>query len=543
MLESISVQRAANWVAQLTGAKRAALAASAGALSVLAFAPVHGWPVLFVSFGLLVWLLDGCHARHAELRPRLQCAGLAGFWFGFGYFLTGLYWIAEAFLVEPWRHGWLIPFVMTLLPGGMALFFAAAAALAMLLWRPGAARVFALAIAFGLAEFARGHVLTGLPWNLIGYGLAATAATMQLAAVFGVYALSLLAVLLFASPLAIFAPEGSGLAQRKGAGLLALVLLLAFLLGIVWGERRLAGDDLAATGVRLRIVQADVDQANKWRPENSAEIFNDYLDLTKSGGGSPGLNGIGLVIWPETAVPFLLAESSDALLAIGDLLPEGTTLLVGAVRLGEERDAQGRLTSRRIYNSLLVIDDKAQILGTYDKIHLVPFGEYLPFQDFMERLGIMQLTGVRGGFSPGSRPRLLSIPGAPPASPLICYEIIFPDDVTDKETRPGWLLNVTNDAWFGTSAGPHQHFHQAELRAVEQGLPVVRAANTGISAIIDPYGRVVAELGLGKEGVVDGLLPQALPPTPFARWGRLIEGLVLALAIAGWLALRVRRSR
>ena len=543
MLELISVQRAANWVAQLTGAKRAALAASAGALSVLAFAPVHGWPVLFVSFGLLVWLLDGCHARHAELRPRLQCAGLAGFWFGFGYFLTGLYWIAEAFLVEPWRHGWLIPFVMTLLPGGMALFFAAAAALAMLLWRPGAARVFALAIAFGLAEFARGHVLTGLPWNLIGYGLAATAATMQLAAVFGVYALSLLAVLLFASPLAIFAPEGSGLAQRKGAGLLALVLLLAFLLGIVWGERRLAGDDLATTGVRLRIVQADVDQANKWRPENSAEIFNDYLDLTKSGGGSPGLNGIGLVIWPETAVPFLLAESSDALLAIGDLLPEGTTLLVGAVRLGEERDAQGRLTSRRIYNSLLVIDDKAQILGTYDKIHLVPFGEYLPFQDFMERLGIMQLTGVRGGFSPGSRPRLLSIPGAPPASPLICYEIIFPDDVTDKETRPGWLLNVTNDAWFGTSAGPHQHFHQAELRAVEQGLPVVRAANTGISAIIDPYGRVVAELGLGKEGVVDGLLPQALPPTPFARWGRLIEGLVLALAIAGWLALRVRRSR
>ncbi|MGO8840356.1 MAG: apolipoprotein N-acyltransferase [Methyloceanibacter sp.] len=543
MLESISVQRAANWVAQLTGAKRAALAASAGALSVLAFAPVHGWPVLFVSFGLLVWLLDGCHARHAELRPRLQCAGLAGFWFGLGYFLTGLYWIAEAFLVEPWRHGWLIPFVMTLLPGGMALFFAAAAALAMLLWRPGAARVFALAIAFGLAEFARGHVLTGLPWNLIGYGLAATAATMQLAAVLGVYALSLLAVLLFASPLAIFAPEGSGLAQRKGAGLLALVLLLAFLLGIVWGERRLAGDDLATTGVRLRIVQADVDQANKWRPENSAEIFNDYLDLTKSGGGSPGLNGIGLVIWPETAVPFLLAESSDALLAIGDLLPEGTTLLVGAVRLGEERDAQGRLTSRRIYNSLLVIDDKAQILGTYDKIHLVPFGEYLPFQDFMERLGIMQLTGVRGGFSPGSRPRLLSIPGAPPASPLICYEIIFPDDVTDKETRPGWLLNVTNDAWFGTSAGPHQHFHQAELRAVEQGLPVVRAANTGISAIIDPYGRVVAELGLGKEGVVDGLLPQALPPTPFARWGRLIEGLVLALAIAGWLALRVRRSR
>ena len=177
----------------------------------------------------------------------MKCAGLIGFWFGFGYFLTGLYWIAEAFLVEPWRHGWLIPLVMTFLPGGMALFFVAAAALAMLLWRPGAARIFALAIAFGLAEFARGHVLTGLPWNLIGYGLAANASMMQLASIFGVYALSLLAVLLFASPFAIWAPEGSGLAHRKGAGLLTLGLLVAFLVGAVWGERRLAAGRPANT--------------------------------------------------------------------------------------------------------------------------------------------------------------------------------------------------------------------------------------------------------------------------------------------------------
>jgi len=536
VLELVSVQRAADWVAHLTGARRAGLAGFAGAISVLAFAPLHIWLVLFVSFGLLVWLLDGCYASHAPLGPRLKCAGLIGFWFGFGYFLTGLYWIAEAFLVEPWRHGWLIPFVMTFLPGGMALFFVAAAALAMLLWRPGAARIFALAIAFGLAEFARGHVLTGLPWNLIGYGLAANASMMQLASIFGVYALSLLAVLLFASPFAIWAPEGSGLAHRKGAGLLTLGLLVAFLVGAVWGERRLAAGRPANTELRLRIVQGDVDQANKWRPENSAEIFSDYLKLTKSGGATPGLDGISLVIWPETAVPFLLADSADALLAIADLLPEGTTLLAGSARLVDSRDAQGRLTAEHIYNSLLVIDDKAQILGSYDKIHLVPFGEYLPFQDFMESLGIMQLTGVRGGFSAGTGPRVLSIPGAPLASPLICYEIIFPDDVTDKAQRPGWLLNVTNDAWFGASAGPYQHFHQAQLRAVEQGLPVARAANTGISAIIDPYGRVVAELGLGKEGVVDGLLPKALPPTPFVRWGSLIEGLALVGALCGWLS-------
>jgi apolipoprotein N-acyltransferase len=533
VLERVSVQRAADWVAHLTGARRAWLAGFAGAISVLAFAPLHIWPVLFVSFGLLVWLLDGCYASHTRLGLRLKCAGVVGFWFGFGYFFTGLYWIAEAFLVEPWRHGWLIPFVMISLPGGMALFFVAAAVLAMLLWRPGAARVFALAIAFGLAEFARGHVLTGLPWNLIGYGLAANAPTMQLASIFGVYALSLLAVLLFASPFAIWTPAGSGLAHGKGAGLLALGLVVAFLVGTIWGDRRLAAAAPSNTEVRLRIVQGDVDQANKWRPENSAEIFSEYLDLTKSGGATPGLDGISLVIWPETAVPFLLADSTDALLAIADLLPEGTTLLAGSARLVDNRDAQGRLTAERIYNSLLVIDDKGQILGSYDKIHLVPFGEYLPYQDFMESLGIMQLTGVRGGFSAGSGPRLLSIPGAPPASPLICYEIIFPDDVTEKAQRPGWLLNVTNDAWFGTSAGPYQHFHQAQLRAIEQGLPVARAANTGISAIIDPYGRVVAELGLGKEGVVDGLLPKALPPTPFVRWGRLIEGLILLVAVCG----------
>jgi len=533
---STPVQAAADLAARLTGARRALLAVFAGAISVLAFAPIHAWPVLFLSFGLLVWLLDGCHACHAELRDRLKCAALTGFWFGFGYFLTGLYWIAEAFLVEPWRHGWLIPFVMTALPGGMALFYAAAAALAMMLWRPGPARVFALAIAFGLAEYARGHILTGLPWNLLGYGLAATLPMMQAAALFGVYALSLLAVLLFASPFAIWAPRGSGLARSNGTALLTLVFSVALALGAAWGAARLQSADMASTGVRLRIVQANVDQANKWRPENSVEIFSTYLDLTKSGAGAQGLDGITLVVWPETAVPFLLADSSEALHEIGDVLPEGTSLLVGSARVVAERDADGRLAPERVYNSLIVVSDKGEILGSYDKVHLVPFGEYLPFQDLMESLGLLQLTGIRGGFSAGTGPRLLSIPGAPLARPLICYEIIFPDEVADNSQRPGWFLNVTNDAWFGTSAGPFQHFHQAQLRAVEQGLPVVRAANTGISAIIDPYGRVPGELGLKQEGVVDGLLPEALPTTKFVMWGRWIELAVLSLALVGYLA-------
>ena len=424
-----SVQAAANWVAWTKGAKRALLAVFAGAISVLAFAPIHGWPVLFVSFGLLVWLLDGCHANHADLGGRLKCAGATGFWFGFGYFLTGLYWTAEAFLVEPWRHAWLIPFDLIFLPGGMALFYAGAAALAMFLWRPGAARVFAAAIAFGVGEFARGHVLTGLPWNLVAYGLTATLPMMQAASIFGVYALSLLAVLLFASPFAIWAPEGSGLARPKGTALVTLLFAVALAVGALWGQARLARANAETTGVRLRIVQANVDQANKWRPENSAEIFNTYLDLSKSGGGDARaqrhlarhLAGDGGALPSRRIRRRRFSPSARC-------CPRAPVARRSA-RLVDSRDTQGRLSRTRIYNSLLVVGDKGEIFGGYDKVHLVPFGEYLPFQDFMESLGIMQLTGIRGGFSAGTGSRLLSIPGAPPARPLICYEIIFPDDV------------------------------------------------------------------------------------------------------------------
>jgi apolipoprotein N-acyltransferase len=531
------MQRAADWVAGLTGWRRTLMAASAGAISVLAFAPLHAWPVLFVSFGLLIWLLDGSAGGNADRVAAIKCASLTGFAFGFGYFFTGLYWIAEAFLVEPWRHGWLIPFVMTAMPGGMALFYAAAGALAMLFWRAGPARVFALAIAFALAEYARGHVLTGLPWNLIGYGLAANLPIMQTASLFGVYALSLIAVVFFASPLAIFTPGHGEWGRRKAGIALTLVMLLAYLGGFVWGERRLADAPIALTDVSLRIVQANIDQADKWRPENAAEIFDDYIKLTRSGTGLPSTaGGVSLVIWPETAVPFLLADAPDALQSIAAILPPGTSLLVGSPRVADERGPDSGFLARRIYNSLFVIDDEGTVRATYDKMHLVPFGEYLPFQDFMESLGFLQMTGVRGGFSEGKGPRLLAIQGAPAASPLICYEIIFPHDVTDAANRPGWLLNLTNDAWFGTSAGPYQHFHQARLRAIEQGLPVVRAANTGISAIVDPYGRVLGELGLGEEGVVDGELPRAIPATIFSCHGYLIELLTLALAVIGMFA-------
>ncbi len=316
---------------------------------------------------------------------------------------------------------------------------------------------------------------------------------------------------------------------------LAATFVLLLAIGFWWGERKLAAAELADTGLRLRIVQANIDQADKWRPENSEEIFTDYLNLTKTGGPS-ALDGVAIVIWPETAVPFLLADVPEALSAIATVLPKGTALLVGSARLVQERDAQGALVRNRVYNSLLVVDDEGRVVGGYDKIHLVPLGEYLPFQDFLESLGMMQLTGVRGGFSVGTGSRLLSVQGMPVTRPLICYEIIFPHEIAEKGMRPGWLLNLTNDSWFGSSAGPYQHFHQAQVRAVERGLPVVRVANTGISAVIDPYGRVRAKIGLGAKGVIDAELPKEGAPTLFVQFGIVLEIAVLALAAMGWLA-------
>ena len=521
-------------VAGLTGVKRALAAALLGAISVLAFAPFHLWPILFVSLGGLVWLLDGCHASRESRSGRLRCAALTGFWFGFGYFLTGLYWVAEAFLVEPWRHGWLIPFVMTALPAGMAMYFAAGCALAMLLWRRGPARVFALALSLGLSELARGHLLTGFPWDVIGYGLVANEPLMQLSSVFGIDSLTVLAILLFAAPAAIWTGAA---ARSRSVLLLASSLLVLLGASYVWGSMRLAGTADAPGQFRVRIVQANVSQADKWNPRNAARIFEDYLDMTRR----PGLDEADVVIWPETALPFLLDSSPDALEAIAGVLPAGTVLLVGSARINERRDKRGMLIGRDAYNSLMAIDSDGRVVDVYDKIHLVPFGEYLPFQAFLESLGVMQMTGVRGGFSAGAGPRLLKVPGVPHTLPLICYEIIFPGEIGIEPGRrgegeqPGWMLNVTNDAWFGSSAGPYQHFHQARVRAVEQGLPLARAANTGISAVVDPKGRILADIALDEKGVIDAEIPARGPATVYTLWGSRIEAFVFVLAFLGWL--------
>jgi apolipoprotein N-acyltransferase len=297
-----------------------------------------------------------------------------------------------------------------------------------------------------------------------------------------------------------------------------------------FGVIRLSLHPTSLTGIKLRIMQPNLEQDARFNYSAKAAVMQKYLTLSDraSGPESTGVRDANILIWPESAFPFFLTREADAMAQIADLLPKGTVLITGAVRAP---DVPPGVKITRAYNSIYVIDHDGTVVSVYDKLHLVPFGEYLPFQDWMEKLGFVQLTKVQGGFIPGTRRRSLEIPNAPRALPLICYEAIFPGDVATSDARPGWIVNLTNDGWFGISTGPYQHLQQVRLRAIEEGLPVVRAANTGISAVIDPMGRVVAELGLGLEGVLDSRLPSAAPPTIYVRAGDLPAAFLVFAAL------------
>jgi len=525
-------------ISSLSGWRRAAAAFVAGSLSVLAMAPFFLWPVLFFTLPVLVWLIDGAAGTQALERLALRTAiswrdgaavrgaifraASAGWWFGFGYFLFGLFWIGEAFLVEADKFAWLLPFAVTLMPAGLALFTALACAAARLVWPEGVARIIVLAIALSGAEWLRGHVLTGFPWNVLGYALTWPLPLMQSAALFGIYGLTLLAVLIFAGPLVLAGDAQYGAPRRqaalRGAAIAFVPLVLLYLFG-VW---QLAGAPAPVVDdVHIRIVQASVPQRDKWNPAKQRSIFADQLALSRQGpsGRRDDLEGITHLIWPEAAMPFLPLEHPDALVAIGELLPEGTQLISGALRL-KRAGVSETGGARRGYNSLMVFKDDGRLRSVYDKIHLVPFGEYLPFQTVLESIGLEKLTRWRGGFSIGTTPRpLLSILGLPPVAGLICYEAIFPGAVIQGDQRPGLLINVTNDGWFGNTTGPQQHFHQARVRAVEEGLPLIRAANNGISGVVDGRGRMVTILALNERNVIDSGIPSAIEPPPYANLG------------------------
>ena len=506
------------------GWKRAAIALVAGAVSALAMAPFNAWPVLFLTFPVMVWLIDGAGAGRMRGLP---AAAVAGWWFGLGYFVPGLYWIGYAFLVDAPTFAWLMPFAILGLPACLALFTALGFALARLIWTGDASRVLALAAGLTVGEWLRGHLLTGFPWNAFGYALTGPLVLAQTASLIGLWGLTFLSVAIFASP-AVLIDAGSRTRRPWLAPAIAVTLLVA--MGVYGAIRLALLPTRQVAGVKLRIMQPDLPQDARFNYAAKADVMRKYLALSDRATGpqSSGVRDVNVLIWPESAFPFFLTREADAMAQIAELLPKGTVLITGAVRAPEVPPG-ARIT--RAYNSIYVIDHDGSVLSVYDKLHLVPFGEFLPFQDLMEKLGFVQLTKVQGGFIPGTRRKTMEVPGAPRMLPLICYEAVFPGDIGAHDARAGWMINLTNDGWFGISTGPYQHLQQARLRAIEQGLPLVRAANTGVSAVIDPVGRIVARLGLGAEGVLDAMLPSAIAPTIYARVGDGPAAVLVAIAM------------
>jgi apolipoprotein N-acyltransferase len=488
----------------LTGWRRHAVAVLLGALAALALPPVHALPMLWLSFPALIWLIDDAR--------RDRGAFAAGWWFGFGHYSLSLYWIAHALLIDPLKFGWLIPFAVFGLGGVLACFSALAALIARRMMPAGVARVLLFAVAWTVLEWVRSWIFTGFSWNLLGTVWMPVLPVVQFASLFGTYGLSLLTVVVAAMPAVLLQPK------RRHVAAVA-VSLFSLLVIAAWGAWRLpAGPMPSVAGVKLRLVQGNVTQTAKWLPEMREQHLRDYLQLTML----PGHDQVTAVVWPETAVPYFLDYEPGVRRAIASVTPPGGVVITGAVR-GTPPDVK----PFQIWNSLQAVDGEGAIIATYDKVHLVPFGEYMPLR------GILPLSKITPGsvdFTAGVGLRTLALPGLPPVGPTICYEDIFPAEVAALNLRPEWLLNITNDGWFGISAGPYQHFAAARLRAVEEGLPMIRDANTGVTGVVDPYGRVVAELVLGTQGILDSELPQPLAtPNPFARWGGAMVCLLLTL--------------
>ncbi len=502
----------------LEGWKANFLALAVGAISALSLAPYHIFPVLFFTFPIFIWLLEGSvpslnkYNRTGFFR-RIWPAFKIGWLFGFGYFLAGLWWIGKAFLVDADEFVYLLPVAVVALPAGLAFFWGLAGVLTRTIWSHGWTRVIALAVCLTAVEYLRGHLFTGFPWNLPGYALMPSPVFMQTSGLIGVYGMTFITIFV-SSTAAIFIPGPKGPAIHVRRTLAMSSCLLAF--HLIYGAFVLTtahSEDVA--DVKLRIVQPAIDQSKKWDPAYSVPILEDYFDLTNSNKGPAAASAGSFthIIWPESVFPFILTERRDVLAQLADLLPDDTKLITGAMR-------QENGTKDRTFNAMLVIDGKGEIIAAYDKIHLVPFGEYLPFQNFLESLGLQQLT-QRGAFVAGTQRKNIVVPATPRFLPLICYEIVFSGALSKQWERPQWIVNLTNDAWFGMTAGPYQHAHQSRIRAVEEGIPVVRAANTGISMVVDPYGRVIENLQLGERGTVDSPLPKAGPITWFSLHGNL----------------------
>lgn len=519
----VAQSRIQAWFAARTPWQRRGIAAAAGAMATLGHAPFQLTLFFVAAITVLVWLLDVSATKERKLRSAFSM----GWFFGLGHFATGLYWVAAAFNVDSdaWGPVWGIPATLAL-ASGLALFFGLGAIIAMLLWTKDVRRIAAFTIGLFVSEWLRGHILTGFPWLMPGYVWTPGEAISQLASLIGAYGLTLLTLLIAAAPAAL--ADGGQPAGRRFAPVLVAALLVG--MGWGWGAQRIASAPIVLPGAQpiVRVADSGLGQAEKWqnRPDQEWRVLQRYLEAT---GAPTDDNAASIVIWPEGAIPvvnFFMLEDPGFMAALGQGLGD-RVLITGLTR--RELQADGLA----YFNSAAVIDgvnSEARVSQIYDKNHLVPFGEYIPLWNLVSNFNIAPLQRIGSGFEAGPPPTRLVVPGAPPAVVLICYEAIFPGMTPRGEGRPGWIVMVTNDAWFGGGSGPYQHYAMARYRAIEEGLPIARAASGGISAIVDSYGREVSSTN-ARVNFAEAQLPPALEETALARWGSILLAVLFVLIL------------
>ncbi|GBF59189.1 apolipoprotein N-acyltransferase [Candidatus Phycosocius bacilliformis] len=476
-----------------------------GALAVLGHAPFHIWPAFAFALCGLILLLDGAFL---SARPKRSAFWRAWAW-GFGYFLAGMFWVGNAFLVDAEKFATLMPFAVAALPAGLALFWGLAGLVAARFWSSGLSRLIVFATCVAAVEYARGHVFTGLPWNLPAYIWKPGGAISQVAALIGPYGLTLISLFVLSLPL-ILISTATVRAQAAYGGVGLVLILACFGYGALKLQAEGPVSAQTGTGPVIAAGQAGFSQKEVWDPANTTRVVTTYLDLLET----PDAEKADILVWPEGAFPFLLLEEPVVLEAIQGRLGD-RTLALGSIR----RDLLAG--QARYNNSILVFDVEDGGLTTravYDKYHLVPFGEYLPFRTIFEKFGIASLVAYDGEMTPGVGPGTLAVPKAPLADPRVCYEIVFPHFNPKATDQAAWILNVSVDAWYGDLLGPDQHYAQARYRAIETGMPVVRAASGGWSAIVDRLGRPVAEHRTGA-GYATARLPAFKGSSPYARIG------------------------
>ncbi|MBI1251980.1 MAG: apolipoprotein N-acyltransferase [Alphaproteobacteria bacterium] len=515
--------------------RRCALAFAAGALATVGLAPYHFIPAFVAGAVILIWLLDVASGKPRRLRAGFAAA----WWFGFGYFLVGMRWLPAAFEVDAETFGLGLGIVgLFTLAGGLALFWGAAGAAAIALWREGPRRLAAFALTFWIAELARERLFGGLPWNQPGYIWPAGGAISQSASLFGIDGLTLFTLLGAAAP-AVIADRGLNLPLR-----FAPIAFAALVFGLSWGagRERLRAPSLPEIGETpiVRVADPGVSQRDKWAQARDQEWLMLDRYLAVSGGAEDSQAQV--LIWPEGAIPtinFFVLENPYFLQELGAALDQ-RALVVGLTRRAVSD------TGVTYFNSAAVIDGvagQARVGQVYDKSRLVPFGEFIPLWTLFSDLNLAPLQRIGAGFTPGGPPTRIIIPDAPPAAVLICYEAIFPNFVPRGAERPGWIIALSNDAWFGGGVGPAQHDNQARYRTIEEGLPMARAASGGWSSIVDAYGRSVRR-SPPSGGAAEALLPPALAETPFAKWGYFVlmalGGAVTALLLGPRISIKGR---